>query len=383
MSDSVRDDHVPNLDPPAGRNPDRPGNGGRPRKSPQALRELALSLGALALALLLGGLLLTLSGYDVREAYINLYDGAFGNLYSLADTLLNSIPLLFTGLAVAFAFRGGLFNIGAEGQLYVAALTSAVLALHLPHTWGAALIPLSLLGGALAGASWGFLPGYLKARMGAHEVITGIMLNYVAILLTTWLLKAYFKGPGPIDHTALIPPAARLPELIATTRLTWALFIALGLTLLVWWVLERTSFGMDLQAVGQNPGAAAYAGVPVPSRTILIMALSGAIAGLAGSTMVLGVLHRFVARFSPGYGYTGLAVAMLARSHPLAVIPAALLFGALQAGGMSMQLFARIPVDLMTVVQGLVILLVASPALILELLRRRRHPLPAPRRESR
>ena len=340
-------------------------------KAPWALvlQELAVSAGAVVLALLVGAALLAVAGYDVRDAYYNLYDGAFGNVYSIADTLLNSIPLMFAGLAIAFAFRGGLFNIGAEGQLYVGALATAVTALTLAEWASGPLIVAALLAGALAGAAWGFIPGLLRAKTGAHEVITTIMLNYVATLLTTFLVKMYFKAPGPVDQTALIPQHARLPELVTGTRLTWALVIAVGLVAVVDWLLRRTSFGFDIELIGTNPGAAVYAGVPVPVRTMLTMSLSGAIAGLAGSTIVLGVLYRFITHFSPGYGFTAIAVALVARAWPWGVVPAAVLFGALQAGGMTMQLFARIPSDLMTAVQGLVILFVASPGLLLALRR--------------
>ena len=341
------------------------------------LRELAVALVAIALALLVGALLLALAGYSVVDAYWSLFQGAFGNIYSLADTFLNAIPLMFTGLAVAFAFRGGLFNIGTEGQLYVAALATAITALAVPSWPPVLAIAAALAAGAAAGAAWGFVPGLLKARTGAHEVITTIMLNYVAILLTTHLVKTRFKAPGPVDQTALIPAAARLPELVPATRLTWAIVIAVVLIALVDWILRRSAWGLDVELIGQNPSAAAYAGVPVTSRTACIMAASGAIAGLAGSTIVLGVLHRFITNFSPGYGFTGIAVALVARARPWGVVPAALLFGALQAGGLSMQLFARIPADLLTAVQGLVILFVAAPGLVAIVRRRRRARTPA------
>lgn len=344
-----------------------------------ALRDLVLSAGAVCLALAIGGLLLWGAGHDVQDAYFNLWDGAFGNKFSIADTLLNAIPLIFTGLAIAFAFRGGLFNIGAEGQLYVAAFATALTALAVAHWPAWALITTALIAGAAAGAVWGFVPGLLKARTGAHEVITTIMFNYIAILLTTFLVGTYFKAPGPVAQTELIPAEARLPELIETTRLTWAIVIAVVLVAGVDFVLRRTSFGYDVEIVGRNPIAAAFAGVPVAPRTGLTMAISGAIAGLAGSTIVLGVLHRFIANFSPGYGFTAIAVALVARSRPWGVVPAAVLFGAMQAGGVSMQLFARIPADLMTVVQGLVILFVAAPDLfyiVRDTLFRRRTPEP-------
>lgn len=334
------------------------------RRYVNALREIGLAIASVILALAVGAVLLYAAGYSIEDAYFNLYYGAFGDMYSISDTLLNSIPLIFTGLAVAFAFRSGLFNIGAEGQMYVGALATAVAALHAPTEFSPFVIVFALICGALAGALWGFIPGFLRARTGAHEVITTIMTNYIAILFTTYLVKVSFSDGGPVDQTALIPQTARLPELIATTRLTWAIFIAVGLVAVVHFLLTRTVFGYEIDAVGQNPGAAQYGGIPVSNRTVFAMAVSGAIAGLAGSTMVLGVLHRFITYFSPGYGYTGLAVAVLARNQPWAVVPAALLFGALQSGGMSMQLFARIPADLMTVVQGLVILFVSAPGVI-------------------
>ena len=335
----------------------------QPHEKGATFRELGGSVAAVVLALAVGGILMAAAGYDVGDAYANLFSGAFGSLYSLADTLLNTIPLLFTGLAVAVGFRAGLFNIGGEGQMYLAALATALVALALPTGMGLLGSLVALLAGALAGAAWGFLPGYLKARTGAHEVITTIMLNYIGILLTTYLVKTFFKAPGPVDQTPTVPQAFWLPELIPTTRLTWALVIGLVLVALTQWLLTRTVLGYELEAVGQNPEAAAYAGIPVGRRMVLAMALSGAIAGLAGSTLVLGVLHRFITHFSSGYAFTGIAVAILARNRPWGVVPAALLFGALQAGGLSMQLFARIPADLMTVVQGLVILFVSAPAL--------------------
>lgn len=328
-----------------------------------AIRELLRSGAAVLLALLVGAGMLWIAGYDVKDAYFNLYDGAFGSIYSVADTLLNSIPLLFTGLAVAFAFRGGLFNIGAEGQLYVGALTTAVVAVALSSWPSVPLIGVALLSGAAAGALWAFIPGLLRAKTGAHEMITTIMFNYIGTLLTTYLVKAYFKAPGPLDQTAVIPAAARLPELIVTTRLTWSLLIALLLVAVLDFVLRRTTWGYEIELIGHSEDAAAYAGVDAGKRTMWTMAMSGAVAGLAGSTLVLGVLHRFITNMSPGYGFTAIAVALVAGARPWGVVPAAILFGALQAGGMSMQLFARIPADVMTAVQGLVILFAAAPGL--------------------
>ncbi len=333
-------------------------------KNMSAFSNLILSISAIIIALLIGAILIYLSGHSVLNAYYNLFYGAFGNSYNLAQTILKTIPLIFTGLAVAVGFQSGLFNIGGEGQLYWGAFATAIVGITLSNLPGIILIPLALLAGTLAGGLWGSVPGYLKAKTGAHEVITTIMFNYIGILATTFLLKNFFKADGPVDQTVMIPEAARLTELIPYTRLTWSIFIGIFFVFLVDYLLKNTSLGYDMQAVGKNPFAAEYAGIPTGRVLIFTMSLSGAIAGLTGSTMVLGVLHRFITNFSPGYGFTGIAVAVLGRNKPWGVLLAALLFGALEAGGMSMQLFAKIPSDLMTIVQGLVILFVAAPAFI-------------------
>ena len=335
-----------------------------PMKKFSGVSDLLYSVVAIIVALLIGALLIWISGYDVLKAYYNFLNGAFGNVYNLSQSLLKTIPLIFTGLAVAIGFKTGLFNIGGEGQLYWGAFASAIMALIFSELNGILLLPLSLLAGALAGGIWGAIPGYLKAKTGAHEVVTTIMLNYIGILATTFLLKQYYKEPGPVDQTPLIPEAARFAELIPYTRLTWAIFLGVGVIILIDFLFKKTSLGYDLQAVGENPSAAEYAGIHVKRMMVISMSLSGAVAGLAGSTMVMGVLNRFITNFSPGYGFTGIAVAVLGRNTPWGVLLAAVLFGVLEAGGMSMQLFAKIPMDLMTIVQGLVILFVAAPALI-------------------
>ncbi len=325
--------------------------------------EFIHSLLAILLALAVGAVLIFISGYDVSEAYRSLFNGAFGNFYNIAQTLLKMIPLIFTGLAVAVAFQCGLFNIGAEGQMYWGAFVSAIVALTFAGAPAAVLIPISLVSGAAAGGLWGMIPGYLRAKTGAHEVVTTIMMNTIGIFSTTFLLRAYFKEPGPIDQTRMIPEAARFAELIPYTRLTGAIFIGIAVIFLLDLFLRKTPLGYDLRAVGENTGAAEYAGVNPKRMMVISMLLSGMMAGLAGSTMVLGVLHRFITNFSPGYGFVGIAVAVLGRNRPWGVLLAAFLFGALEAGGISMQLFAKIPMDLMTIVQGLVILFVAAPYL--------------------
>ena len=333
-------------------------------KTLSSFQDFIYSLTAIILALLIGAFLIYLSGYDVSKAYLFLLKGAFGNTYNIAQTLLKMIPLIFTGLAVAVGFRSGLFNIGGEGQLYWGAFATAIVSITFSNIHGVILIPLSLFAGAIAGGIWGMIPGYLKAKTGSHEVVTTIMMNYIGILATTFLLRNYFKGPGLIDQTPMIPDAARLAELIPYTRLTWAIFLGIVIIIIIDLLFKKTSIGYNLQAVGDNMSAAEYAGINSKKMIVISMTICGAVGGLAGSTMVLGVLHRFITNFSPGYGYTGIAVAVLGRNRPWGVFFSALLFGALDAGGISMQLFARIPMDLMTIIQGLVILFVAAPSLI-------------------
>jgi len=330
----------------------------------KSFSDFVYSLIAIILAFLIGAFLIFISGYDVSKAYLSLFEGVFGNFYNIAQTLLKMIPLIFTGLAVSIGFKSGLFNIGGEGQLYWGAFATAVVSLAFPDANGWILIPLSLFAGAIAGGIWGMIPGYLKAKSGAHEVVTTIMMNYIGILTTTFLLRNYFKEPGPIDQTPMIPIAARLAELIPDTRLTWAIFLGIAVIIFIDLLFKRTSLGYNLQAVGENATAAECAGINSRKMIVISMIICGMAASLAGSTMVLGVLHRFITNFSPGYGFVGIAVAVLGRNRSWGVLFAALLFGALDAGGISMQLFAKIPMDLMTIIQGLVILFVAAPSLI-------------------
>jgi len=328
------------------------------------------SLAAILLAFLVGAVLIQLSGFSVIKAYTALFNGAFGSVFNITQTFMNTIPLIFTGLAVAIGFKSGLFNIGGEGQMYLGAFATAITAIYLGFLPGYILIPLALIMGGFAGSVWSFLPGYLKAKTGAHEVVTTIMMNYIGILATSYLLLKYFKEKGPIPQTVLIPESARLPELIEYSRLTWAIFIAVFVIIIIDIFFKRTKLGYEIQTVGENRSAAEYAGINSNKMMVFSMMISGFVAGLAGSTIVMGVLHRFITNFSPGYGFTGIAVAVLGKNKPWGVFFAAILFGALQTGGITMQLFAKIPMDLMVVIQGLVILFVAAPILIKKLLRK-------------
>ncbi|MBA2557347.1 MAG: ABC transporter permease, partial [Chloroflexi bacterium] len=291
---------------------------------------------------------------------------------------MNAVPLILTGLAVGVAFRAGLFNIGAEGQLLMGAVVAAGLAPTLALPWFLTLPLLMLLGG-LAGALWAFVPGLLKARLGANEVITSLMMSYIAFYVTEYLVVNPLKAEGVLPATELVPEANRLPrvgdflsgvgqnlglspEAIPSDflgrlhlGLPIALLVALGTSYLLW----RTVPGFAIRILGLNPEAATYGGLRVGRAIVLTMMLSGAIAGLAGAIQVLGVNYRMSSSFSPGFGFTGIAVALLGNVTPVGIVLAAVLFGVLQTGGQVMQRTAEIPVAIVTIIQALVIFFVA------------------------
>ncbi|MEX0787750.1 MAG: ABC transporter permease [Anaerolineales bacterium] len=282
------------------------------------------------------------------------------------ESLVVTTPYIFAGLAVALGFRSGLFNIGAEGQLFVGAITSAYVGYSITGLPAIIHIPLALLAGAAGGALWGMIPGLLKAYTGGHEVINTIMMNYIAFRLSDWLLTGPMQRPdsfNPISPT--IQDSAMLPQFFASPiRFHLGFFIALGVAYLVYWFLFRTVWGFDLRTVGANPRAARYAGMSIARTTIVAMSLSGALAGLAGTNEVLGVNHNLAMAFSSGYGFDAIALALLGKSHPVGVVLAALLFGTLRSGATRMQLDAGIPIDIISVLQAVILAFVAAPAII-------------------
>jgi len=282
------------------------------------------------------------------------------------ESLVQSTPYILAGLAVALGFRVGLFNIGVEGQIYMGAITGT-LAGYAIHGLPAIIhIPLAVLCGALGGAIWGFVPGFLKAKTGAHEVITTIMMNYIAFRFSDWLLK----GPmaDPTEYTPKTPwilKSAEFPKLFDTPiRFHIGFFIALFMALLVYLFLFKTTWGFQLRMVGSNQNAARYAGIKITVSTVLAMVLSGALAGMAGANEVLGVNHRLIPAFSSGYGFDSIALALLGKSHPFGVVLSALLFGFLRNGARSMQLSVGVPIDIVSILQALILAFIAAPAII-------------------
>ena len=289
-----------------------------------------------------------------------LFDGAFGTKSEVAETLVQATNLLFPALGIALAFRAGLFNIGAEGQLILGGLAAGWLGAQFALP-GYLAIPMVLIAGALAGGVWGAIPGFLRARFGANEVIATLMLNVVAFLLATFLVTGPLQqGGAGASETATLPKAAQLPDLIADSRLTWAFVIAVVLAFVLRWVFKRTVFGYELRAAGEAPEAAKRAGIDLGRMAFVAMALSGAIAGLGGATVVSGVLHRFNTGLSPGYGFIAIAVALVGNLDPLWIVVAAVAFGMLQSGGIAMQAEAGVPREVVSLVTGLVIIALAG-----------------------
>jgi simple sugar transport system permease protein len=267
---------------------------------------------------------------------------------------------------VALGFRAGVFNIGAEGQIFIGAAAATFVGYSLKGLPMIIHLPLAILAGALGGAFWGFIPGWLKAKTGGHEVINTIMMNYIAFRLSDWLLTGPMKRPGsfnPISPT--IESSAWLPRFFADPiRFHLGFFVALAMAFLVYWFLFKTTWGFDLRTVGANPNAAKYAGMNVARNTIAAMALSGALCGMAGANEVLGVNRNLAMAFSSGYGFDSIALALLGNNHPAGVVLASLLFGTLRNGATRMQVLSNIPIDIISILQAVILAFIAAPAII-------------------
>jgi len=335
----------------------------------------ALLIPALAVltALIIGVVIIMVTGSsfsDAMEAYKALLQGSVGSLRAISETLTAATPLILSGLSVALAFRAGLFNIGAEGQALIGGMFAVWVGFSITGLPIYVHLPLAVLAGIVGGAIYGFIPGILKAKTGAHEVITTIMLNYIALRLVDFFLKtSIFQREGRNDPVSKnVEATAELPAFLSSVdpalRVHAGLFVALAAAFFIYWLLFRTTIGFEFRAVGANPSAARYAGISVTRVYILVMMIAGALAGTAGAGQVLGVLGRATPGFTADLGFDGIAVALLGRSNPWGVVAAAILFGGLRAGGQQMQVSANVGIDLIAVIQGLIIMFVAAPALI-------------------
>lgn len=305
---------------------------------------------------------LWLAGSGAPEAVDALWRGSWGSDAAAGETLVQAIPLLLAALAIAVAFHGGLFNIGVEGQLTVGGLAAGVTGAQASGLPGPLLCVLCLLAGALAGAAWTVVPALLKAWRGVHEVVTTIMLNYIAVSVSAWAVSPSgpFVSSSQPSATEKIPEGARLPVILEGSRLHAGLLIALAALVLTGWYLYRTPGGFRLRLVGANPRAAAGVGIPVRASLVRVFLLSGALAGLTGAVQVLGLFGRYYDDSSSGYGFDAIAVALLGALSPLGILLAALFFATLSAGSVTLQAVAGINRELVSVVSGVVVALVLA-----------------------
>jgi simple sugar transport system permease protein len=349
-------------------------------------RSLLVPTLAVLTALIIGGIIIALSDPDnlqllftdtpealsrmaseVWASYRALFRGSIGSVNAISETLFAATPLLLAGLGIALGFQAGLFNIGAQGQMIIGALLATYVGIHVTAP-GFVHIPLTLLAGLVGGVIWGGIPGLLKARTGAHEVITTIMFNFIALYFIQWILTTPgLQDPGrnnPVS-TALAE-TAHLPRIFGSQyRVTLGFVIAVAAVAVVHWLLFHSTTGFEFRAVGKNPRAGRYAGMNTALIVTLAMALAGALAGLAGANQVMGLEpYKASPALAGTVGFDAITVALLGRSHPIGVLWAALLFGALSAGGRTMQGAAQVPIDLVVVLQALIVIFVAAPGLI-------------------
>ena len=336
------------------------------RSNNRSLFGFFLPLIAIVLAFIVGAVFLVAMKADPVKAYGALIQGAFGSVSSITQTLVKATPLLLVGLGVCIAFRGGVINIGGEGQILMGALSATALALSLPTLPGVVLLPACLVAGVLGGAVWGGVPGLLKARLGVNEILSTIMMNEIAIQLSNFLLRGPMIDPEQVAAGTQIAQSAQLPEqvwllrLVPRTLLHAGAIIAVVMAVLVFIFLWRTTIGYRIRAVGLNPEAARFAGIPVPVYQALALVLGGAFAGLAGAVEVMGVQHRMLEGLSGGYGFSGIVAALFGGLHPLGAIPASILFGGLLVGADKMQRAVQVPSALISALLGLVVLFVSS-----------------------
>jgi ABC-type uncharacterized transport system permease subunit len=321
----------------------------------------------------------------IWETYSSLLMGSFGNPSKMAaalssgdskalqtafkpflESLVVTIPYIFTGVGVALGFQAGVFNIGAEGQLYMGAIMAAWAGWTFKGLPSIIHVPLALFVGTLFGGIWGFIPGWLKAKTGAHEVINTIMMNYVAFNFAEYLIRGPFEDPDTPFKTRFIEESAHLYRFFEGTslRLHLGFVIAIVVAFLVWYVLYKTTWGFEFRSVGLNPHASKYAGIKSSLVTILALSASGAISGLAGAVDMLGVNFRQTQALSTGYGFDAIAIALLANNHPLICIITAMLFGFLRHGSRVMQINTGIPIDIISILQAFIIFFIAAPAII-------------------
>ena len=321
---------------------------------------------AVVLSLIIGAFIIWAANKNPWNAYKALFLGAFGDLYALGNTLARATPLILTGLGVAIAFKCGLFNIGVEGQLLVGATVAAIIGHYVTGLPGILHIVVTVLGAVVAGALWGLIPGLLKAYRGVHEVLTTIMLNYVATSVVSYVIVK-LQAPGGQPKTPDVLDSAkflRLSEIFKkafeSSTVSVGFVIAVIASILIYILVEKTVLGYELRAVGNSPSAAENGGIKIAKNLVLVMIISGALAGIAGADRVLGEYHHLINGVSAGLGFEGMAVALLVNNNPIGIIFSGILFGALASGGLNMALSAEVPQEIIAIIQAIIIFFIAS-----------------------
>jgi simple sugar transport system permease protein len=332
-------------------------------------RGIRLPLISVVLAMLIGAIILMISGANPWLAYKALFTGSFGSLTAIGRTLEKATPLLFSGLAISFAFKAGLFNIGAQGQLLLGAIVAAGIGFGVEGLPAYLHIPLALVGGAVAGGVFAAIPGLLKVTTGANEVITTIMLNYIAINITDFLADGIWKDTSPGNIVARTPAILSSAEIPKVGGLPLGFLLAVLVAILVWWMINKTTLGFEVRTAGMNQRAAKYAGIKVAYIIVLTMVISGILAGIGGAIETMGVVGRFQPGFNVGLGFDGITVALLGKTSPIGNVFAALLIGAMKAGSSQMQFDAGVAAEITSVIQALMLFFIAADMIIRWLIR--------------
>ena len=332
------------------------------------LKEISFPLASILVALILGAIIMSAMGYDVGKAYSSLLKGAFGSKNSIAETLIQTTPLIFTALSYAIALRCGLVNLGAEGQLYMGAICGSMVGAHIQGLPPVLHIILVLLCGFIGGALWGLIVAVLKMRFGASELITTIMLNYIALEFVSYCVtnppfKDMTQGAAP--RMPSVVDAVKLPIILPQTRLHFGIILALLAVVVYYIFMWKTTRGYEMRVIGMNPNAGRYSGMNIPVNSLLSMFIAGGFAGLGGTINIIGLQYFLTEGFSNNFGFSGVAVALLGGCHPLGIIVSGILFGALNAGGVKMQLLAKVPSASIYMIQGMIIIFAVSRELFI------------------
>lgn len=322
-------------------------------------RKVFQSILPILLALLFGFIIIGLSGYNPVNAYGQLIKGSLGSSKQIMNVFFASTPILLTGLATTISFKAGLYNMGAEGQLYFGAFAAAIVGFSFHGLPPIIHITLAIVTGMIAGALYAFVPAVLKAYLNVDEMVSTLMLNYVATLITTWLAGYPFRAPGSSNpETVSIESSAALSRITGSSQLHYGFIISLVVLIIIIIILKKTKLGYEIEAIGKNKDFSKFTGIKVPSRILMIMLISGLISGLAGAGEVLGTHGKFISGFSPDYGWTGLTIALVGNLNPIGVFISAILFGILKTGGSTMEIMTGVPRSIISILEGLIVLMI-------------------------